>query len=412
MRVIVSNVLEDIFRNYKVVSRVRDVQALVEEGNDISYIIIHKTDEEDLQIGVGISSLVNKVPNCKFAYISEDMAATIVMAIKGAGGLVVEDEFYFEDEDELDALLGDEENEDDAAALCESSIVVVKDFVTAFVRGEGRINTPAYLDQVTAAVTDLALRTQEQTLQLQQMGNSAMTIFAQVMQLIRKMDDARLELQNRIDGLTELSEKASHSPREKFGGVSFFPPVDYVGTAKVLVIRELSPCRYLTWFLLSYYKHVMYVKNKRAKLVIVHAKGKGAAKKYSDFTSITQESINDENLYNADLIATNNPKKEVMTKILRNGANVVIVVDRLYGGDNPPIVKGKVHMLNAVSGMSDLTRYKVAAKDCIFSTTSVPNAFITISTIKNFARDMDNRVALYNSACEEDFNKLDTLLGL
>lgn len=151
--------------------------------------------------------------------------------------------------------------------------------------------------------------------------------------------------------------------------------------------------------------------NKRVKLIFVHQKGQGVAKKYTEYVSITQESMHLDSLYDSEIITTNNPKKDVLKKIFSRPADIFIVVDRLYG--NQDIVTGRCVKVNAVSGQSDLKRYGIKKEDTIFSVSKVDGSLFTVPNIKNYPSGKDLRSAAYMQICgKEMFTKLDALLQL
>ena len=178
----------------------------------------------------------------------------------------------------------------------------------------------------------------------------------------------------------------------------------------MLLLREYSPCRYLTTFCLGYAHHLHYQLNKRVKLVFVHGKGAGISAKYSEFTSITQESMNISTLYDSEIIATNNPKKEVMKELLTKPNDIVIVVDRLYGSQD--IVSGRVTRVNVASSRSDVKKFNLVPDDTIFTVTAQPKQLFCISHIKSFPVEPDARYALYANLMRGNYEILDKKLGL
>ena len=66
--------------------------------------------------------------------------------------------------------------------------------------------------------------------------------------------------------------------------------------------------------------------------------------------------------------------------------------------------------MNAVSGKSDLQRFKVKAEDCIFPVTSQRNEFFCIPTIKNFPAEIDARYATYYQINKSKYDKLNDRL--
>lgn len=407
MKVIVSTELDDNFTKFVVVDSFKKVKEL----QGVTTLIIHKYKESDFDAGVFVSQFHNNGID-QFIYISSSPSSTLQMVLKGVNGYYYEDEFYFEDEEELSTLLEDlgMEDEDENTSLATSALNVVNDFVSSFAKGDERIKAPLYLENVTSAVNELSLLTHQQELQLNTMGASALEVFEKASAIIRNMDAQNKNIEKKLEEL-ENQQNNSFSSKPAFGNsIMFFSPYKYIGNSKILLIREYAPCRYLTSFVMGYLHHLHYVLNRRPKLIFVHQKGAGVSAKYADFTSITQESMNMSSLYDNEIIATNNPKKEVMKDLLTKQNDVIIVVDRLYG--NQDIVSGRVTKINAVGSRSDIARYKVRPEDTIFSITRQPKELFTLPTIKNFPTEIDARYAAYTQVLGDKYEILDNKLGL
>lgn len=408
MKVIISTELEDKYNNYIVV---RDFKA-VRNLKGVTVLILHKVEGlSDFDAGVFISNFY-KDGIKSFVYINSNPSKVIKTVINGVGGTTYEDEFYFDDEDELTALLDDLGLDTSTNSLVLSSTQIVKDFIGAFSRGEERIQAPVYLEQVNQAVTELSELTHKQELQISEMGVSAIEVFERASSIIVSMNDQKKILEKQLEEFEESQalKQMSKQSNAFSSAIMFFPSFKYVGTSKVLNIRELSPCRYLTSFLLAYTHHIHFNLNKRVKFIIVHQKGKGIADKYSEFTAITQESMGISSLYDNEIIATNNPKKDVMQKLTHLDDDVIIVFDRLYSATD--IITGRVVKVNAVSGLSDINRYKVKPDTCIFPITSQPNELFNIPLIKNYPKEIDMQYAVYAQTCKNQFDILDGMLGL
>ena len=406
MRVIVSTEVDDNFSNYKVVRSFSDLN----EFNKIDCIIIHKYDESDFDAGLRISELYKKGVS-RFIYACSTPSLSTKMAIIGVDGDYVQDEFYFEDEAELDGLLemlGVSGNEE--LAVSDSSIAVISDFIKAFMRKEERVNTPIYLESVQNALASLQSTNTQLATEKKDMGLTAVGIFEQARGIIDSMDSQHKLLTRQLNELQDTMKEDTSSPRSMFGGggVNYFPSVSYTGRTKVLLIREYSPCRYLTSFILAYHHHLQYDVRKNAKVIFVHQKGQGVLLRYSDFANITQESLNNTDLFTRDKVSTNTPKKEVIRGLLQQGDDIAIVVDRLYGAQD--IVTGRVKKVCAVGGFSDLKRYNLKPENTIFPVSTHPNGLITLPTIKNFPFDVDSRIASYHKSCSQSYKILDKIL--
>lgn len=408
MKVIISTSLKDNFNNYVVV----DTFKKVDELKGVTTIIIHSYSEQDFEVGVFITNLVKKGIS-QFIYINKKPNNIVLMALRGIeNSRYYEDEFYFDDEEELNVLLADieEEQETVSTALATPALGIIQNFVESYQRGDEKIKAPIYLEQVLDATNELVAITHQQELQLATMGASAIEVFNKASAVIKSIQQQRNTLEEKLTEL-ELSQANAISSKPTFGNnVMFFSPYKYLGNAKILLIREYSPCRYLTSFVLGYLNHLHYELNRRPKLIFVHQKGQGVALKYSSYPAITQESMNMASLYDGEIIATNNPKKEVMKDLLSKPNDVIIVVDRLYG--NSDIVTGRVTKINAVGSRSDVARYHIKPEETIFSVTAQPKQLFCIPTIKQFPQEIDARQSYYSQLFAANYTNLDNRLGL
>ena len=100
-----------------------------------------------------------------------------------------------------------------------------------------------------------------------------------------------------------------------------------------------------------------------------------------------------------------------MKEIFSKNRDVRIVVDRLYSKTD--IVDGRVIRVNAVSGNSDVDRFKIKPEDTIFSTaTNFENCFYCIPTVKQYATEKDLRFAQYEQLCGDVYTKMDKLIDI
>lgn len=410
MKVIISTELPDKYQHFVVVDSFKKVREL----KGVDTLIIHKPQEDQFNSGVFMAEFHNMGIG-QFVYINKEPSTTIKMMINGLKGHIITDEFYLDDEEELLALLEDLGVEtDENTSLAVSNIRVVKDFMQAFARGEERIKTPLYLEQVNQALTGLTTITQKQELQISEMGSSAIEVFEKASNIIRNMDNQRKLIEQQLQELedSQYNAPASASNRPVLGNsVQFFSPIKYTGNAKILLIREYSHCRYLTSFVLGYIHHVHYVLNKRVKLIICHQKGAGVSKMYNDmFTIIDDGSANMMSLYDSELIATNSPKKEIIRELLAKSCDLYVVVDRLYGRDD--ILEGRIATkLNAVGGLGDIKRFNIKAEDTIFPSAE-DKQFCYLPTVKKYANQIDARYAIYENVHQKNYELLDERVGL
>ena len=409
MNIIISKTLNDNFSKFVLVDSFRKAKEIA----GITGVIIHSFEENDFDAGVFISQL--KAMGVKlFVYITSEPSTTIKMVLRGVNGYYFEDEFYFEDEEELEVLINElssANTEDEFTSVAAPAISVIADFMKGYVAGDKFVQTPLYLEQVNSAINELQEVTHRQELQISAMGNSALEVFEKASAIIKNMDTQRKLIEKQLSDLEHSQANAIPSKASFGNNVMFFSPYKYIGNAKVLLFREYAPTRYLTSFILGYANYLHYVKNRRIKVIFIHQKGQGVAYKYDAFTSITEENKNMRSLYDSEIIATNNPKKEVLKDLLSLPNEIILVVDRLYGSQD--ILSGRITKVNVASSFSDIARYDLKVNNTIFSVTNPsPQCLFTISTIKQFPRETDARYATYQQVMESYYQLLDDKIGV
>lgn len=408
MNVIVSNTLRDSYKNYKVVSKLSDAVTL----DGVSCLILHSFTEEDFEVGITLSELAKKGVK-RFAYVSEDISLVVKMLISGLDGLIEDADFYFENEEDLDALLDDffssKDNNSDLSATTE----IITEFLKGFANNDDKVKSPVFLEQVNDAVNALVVTNTENEVAIRDMSKATVDTFRHVSSTINAMEEQRNLLEEQLASFEQsLQNQTRSTVRVDSGTVWVFPTYNYMGKSKILYIREYAPCRYLTSFVLAYANYVNYNLAKKCKVVFIHARGQGVSKRYSQgFTCITQESEGNKSLYTNPIIATNNPKKCVMDELTHTGEPLIIIVDRLYGGDS--IISGqRITRLNAVSGVSDLKRFNLSVEETLFPIIKVPNSFGTISHMMKYPHDERTRLSKYYETMKELFEQINAKVGI
>lgn len=415
MYVIVSDVLESTFIQFKVVKSFKEVHE--DAGiKDVEVLVYHHEADKELNTGVWLTRVLERYPKVLLLYISAQPSESTLMAIRGAKGYYYAEEFYLHDEEELVKLIEDHKTDnvvvENELAVVHSSLNIIEDFMSAFINSNPRVNIVGYQQQVQEAVSSLMAYNEEQEQRIQVMGSSALNIFAQAAMAITALKQSNQLMK---DKLSEVENGRGVSTGTVTAGFSnsamSFPAYRFMGNAKVLCFREWAPTRYLTSFALAYKKYLYLNLHKRVKLVFVYTRSTGISCKYKDMTTITAEVAGRDNLFESDIIATNNPKRDVMEKLLKQpNTDIVLVVDRLYNKES--IVQGRVKTVDVVSSRSDFERYGVDPANTITSVMDYPGCMFCIPTLDKFPLDSDTRYAVYFNQFVEEFGKLNKILGI
>ena len=408
MKVIVSNKLRDSYKEYKVVPKLSDVMSL--EG--VTCLVLNTLEEEDFDVGITLAELAKRGVK-RFAYISNTISLVVKMLISGLDGLIEDADFYFECEDDLDALLDDFFSQRDEDSDLNANTEIITEFLKGFANNDDKIKTPVFLEQVNSAVNSLMVTNNENEVVIRDMSKATVATFRHVSSTLKAMEEQKNTLEEKLASFEVSLQSQSRTRVPVDSGAAWvFPTYNYMGKSKILYVREYSPCRYLTSFVLAYANYVNCNLSKKCKVVFIHGRGQGILKKYSNgFTCITQESEGNKSLYTNSVIATNNPRKSVMDDLTHTGEPLIIIVDRLYGSDS--IISGqRITRINAVSGLSDLKRFNLAIEDTLFPIISVGGSFGKISHLMKYPQDERTRISKYFETMKDLFKKIDQKLGL
>lgn len=403
MNVIVSSTLKKKYKNFKVVATIKELLDL--DLKEVDSVIFHELSEKEFDIGIHIPRLSSEGIS-HFIYISKKPMITIKMCIRALGGVVLQDDFYFEDEDELLYLVTSDATSLTEADDSKSSIEVLGEFFQNFANNSPKISNKFYLNTVNKALKELIKSTNTKDYVIQNMGTSAVAIFETASSILSDMEKHKEELEAKLQ---EIESVTAMQPRPRFAlrdpAIRIFPPVEYTGGKRILLIHEYSHCRYLTSCILAYQRYLSLYKNVQCKLVFIHGNEQDVCKKYSgtDFTALSPETLSRTDLLDANILDINCPKSEVIHAILNTKEEYYIFIDRLY---REPIIKGRVVKLNAISGCSDLTRYNLNTKDCIFSTVAENENSLCIPHIPQFSSVRETKYSLYIQTILNEKNSL------
>ena len=413
MRLIISQKLEDNFKNYKVVRTFKDIANY--NISEISVIVIADFAELDFDAGVHITDIykMGQNNNLKFIYINEEPSITISMIVSGIKGFIFEDTFYLDDEEELDSLISDLGSIDDSDYV-DNSASIVSDFIQSFARGEERIKAPLYLEQVKTAVEELNKVLDKKEYQITAMGESAIDVFSKASEVIRYMSNQKAALEQKLRELAEnidpdMPLSGGQKPTLN-NNVQYFPPIRYIKTPKMLTIHEMTPCHYLTTFIVMYVRYLHVKMHKKVKFVVVHSGTFCDSQRYGEFSRIGKDSCDIDSLYSHEFISLSIPRKEVINKLCDNQADLFIFLDRLYQKDC--IITGKTKDLFAVGGYNDIKTFGSDPAKTILSVREAPDVFACLKSFKTFPSDPNAQMNAYYGGFQNEYMKLNQYIEI
>lgn len=412
MRYIVSTTLNQNYTKYKVVKSLVELQGEVLENCDC--IILHNLENDSYEsAGLELARLYSKGVQ-GFVYINANLQVALKAAVAALRGYISDEEFYLEDEGELDALvdLFQVEGGETGTELALANAKTVGQFIEDFVHGSAVVQAPQYMARVKQAVSVLEETVTKFQIEKLELCETHLDVYLYVNKLLEKYDGKRKELELTLKALQEAAGAESMVSRVE-EGVTIYPGYRFDKNVKTLVVREWTPCPYLTSFLLAFKQYLEVAYDKRVKFIVIHQKGRLIYERYpgDTFTAITKESQGDHGLYLRPVINTNIPNKDVMRRLFENDKDVVdinIVLDRTYS--EKVIVSGRsCRHLNAVGGDKDIDTFKLDVASVIkaLTTSRQGDVFVSIPYIEDYVRDNTGRFSMYTRVCKEArFEKL------
>lgn len=393
MNVVVSNNAKE----YTGFIKVSKVQDLVSLKGKIDVLVLHKSNEPDDIVIQTLTSLKDSIG--KMIYIREPDSCNkaIQMIVVGSGGNYFDDEFFLESGEDLKNLI---DNLGEVYAIAElAGVNVVGEFFNRYL-SEGNSNfTKEYLIMVKSAVSNMIQTYKEKDLELLQLSETATEIFANSATLIAKGEEERRNLQRAVLDLKESKEfqtirAASNVSRAP--SVLFFPKVSYPKSKDIIRIKEIGNFPYLTSFMLGFRRYLDQIKNVQTKLIFIYPVGEMYEEIYKDFQWVTQESSTTMSVYYNDVVCTNFPIGEVVTRLLDDkDRSTFIVVDRLKSS--------KDHILNcrevcpvryAVSSRKYSEDYRLKNINCFFQK-EVTGSLFSITNSENYPEEFEQRERFY-----------------
>lgn len=384
-------------------------QAASTVGN-IEFLVYNESTDTDNEKSIYIDQLRSRVG--KFIYIRDpergDDAVKLLMP--ALNGIVFDDEYFLEDEEELLNML--ECSSEIKALTTMNGVAVVNDFFQRYMANENgkEVSNKAYLSVVKNAVRTMVGDYDSKNKELIQMSKTATELFtntskalagsdAQIGLLKKQMEDFEEKIRARRD-LPDTSVSVGPA-------INYFPQIRYLKEKRIIRIKELGNVPFLTSFTLGLRLYLENVKNVKPKLIVIWQKGSLIEKSYSDFNWITQSTMKDKrNFYGQSIVFTNHPSSDVINELLKDDEfDTFIILDRsLY--DNVHLVNSKGDLFYAVGSPRYIKKFRLSPRDCFSSTISKGNWAFYIDYDENYPAERVNRERFYMQTYKEEYEMM------
>ena len=398
MNVIVSNGRR--YNGWTVVNKLQDLTVMVGE---INFLVYHKSLESAEDCVKYLSLIMQSHPETIVLYVrdKDSVVQAVRILVEGSGGRYIDDEFFLEDEVQLNQLISQWQG---MISLTEmSGVGVISDFIHRYMQTGGKGITPGYLQVVKNAAESMAIAYKDKSLEVLQLCESAADLFKGSVDLIQNIQEEQSNLERVVSELKGKlqSGDTANLPIPVAPQVGYFPRVTYM-KSKVSIIRvkDLGRSPYLTSFILGFRNYLQYVKKVRPKLVIIEPLGEMLPKVYNKYPWVTQQTKNNMASYSGNVVFTNCPLKDVMDRLLSDpNYDTVIVLDRLLITSQHLLNCAGEEPLYCIKGESAVKELKINVRRCFSVITEVSGSMFTIPIFMEYPKDVDMRERKYLSEC-------------
>lgn len=388
--------------NVKVVRSVKDVVTVTKS----SFVVFESSDdllEDAVSFLVGA---VKRVLNTHLVYIASNPVPLIEEVIKGLGSQSLRDDSYLDDLNSYSELIDYLEKGDtslDEDEDISSEISVLDSFVSEQVENLSPIQRNMVQDSYDKVVGTLDEMTSKDVLR-EQLVNFAHVSRERVVSL-----EQDLKLKEK--------EVANLAPRGGgfLAGTNNYPVYNYSGSAKVLVVKEHSPCRYLTSFLYAFAERQEKVNNIKTKLIVVSSKNymtelryKGAFDEANPTTIVQSRG----RLMTSTKVYTTTPTAAVMDFLMQSlGYDLYVILDRTDKKEECVAGRG-IKTVHAVSNLNHMRALKLEVKNTIVNDLGVQGQLGVLAMINNIGTKNDERIAKIQQGMDITVTLLENILGL
>ena len=388
--------------NVKVVRSVKDVVTVTKS----SFVVFESSDdllEDAVSFLVGV---VKRVLNTHLVYIASNPVPLIEEVIKGLGSQSLRDDSYLDDLNSYSELIDYLEKGDtslDEDEDISSEISVLDSFVSEQVENLSPIQRNMVQDSYDKVVGTLDEMTSKDVLR-EQLVNFAHVRRERVVSL-----EQDLKLKEK--------EVANLAPRGGgfLAGTNNYPVYNYSGSAKVLVVKEHSPCRYLTSFLYAFAERQEKVNNIKTKLIVVSSKNymtelryKGAFDEANPTTIVQSRG----RLMTSTKVYTTTPTAAVMDFLMQSlGYDLYVILDRTDKKEECVAGRG-IKTVHAVSNLNHMRALKLEVKNTIVNDLGVQGQLGVLAMINNIGTKNDERIAKIQQGMDITVTLLENILGL
>lgn len=398
--------LETSITSMNVVKSVKDITKLRSSSN----LIIESYTDSDYDFITFLVDSFRKFSMKNIVIVSEKPSKLVSELARGMGIPCIPTPEYIRDYQSLSELLTYLEGmrlsgtvyEDDSRVL--DALHVVNERIESSLVDEPRAvkrSVIGSLGVISDTISDsyLSHNLSAELVNFVNMGNS-------------KMRDKDLDIQSLESSLHDLTDSSSKYEED----IGLFSPYTYSGTSKVLVVKELTPVRYLTTFLSSYLVYLTKVHSMTSRLIVVDRKSPFVDSRYGSgdmFTHVDSEVVDQRlsSLFLLERLYTCTPTRSVMDALMSRGVELYVILDRTPSRSS--IVTGRgITTVNAVSSKRVMRDLGLKSSTTIVNDAGEGSNLGILAQVPNLPKSKDDFNNAIISAFTKDMERLSALVGL
>lgn len=399
MNVLVSDTTNS-YSDWVVVRNLSDVNEIV--GN-IDYLVYHKSKESPEGKIKALSKIGRDRTDCKIIYVccKEKVDNAIKMLVTGGlNGKYVDDEFFLENEQELNNMVSDLHNIVTSTELSCSN--VLNDFFNRYLSEGAEGVSKGYLQVVKNAALEMSESYYEKNKEILEMSESAAEIFSSSVDIISQMREQTSSLEKDLRTLKDknsMLDAFSINSSSVNSSILYYPKVKYMKSKLIFRFKDLGRTPFLVSFLFGFREFLDRIKSVRPKMIIIEGNGKLLEDRYSDYNWVTNTNKTDNRHFYNNIVFTNCPTSMVLSKLLDdNSYDTFIVLDRTTNYKEN-VLDSKGVNLFVVNGKSQIDKNNLQKNNCISSIKPIEGALVNIPYFEDYPDRDDQRINLYLKEC-------------
>lgn len=399
MNVLVSDTTNS-YSDWVVVRNLSDVNEIV--GN-IDYLVYHKSKESPEGKIKALSKIGKDRTDCKIIYVccKEKVDNAIKMLVTGGlNGKYVDDEFFLENEQELNNMVSDLHNIVTSTELSCSN--VLNDFFNRYLSEGAEGVSKGYLQVVKNAALEMSESYYEKNKEILEMSESAAEIFSSSVDIISQMREQTSSLEKDLRVLKDknnMLDTFSINNSSVNSSILYYPKVKYMKSKLIFRFKDLGRTPFLVSFLFGFREFLDRIKSVRPKMIVIEGNGKLLEDRYNDYNWVTNTNKTDNRHFYNNIVFTNCPTSMVLSKLLDdNSYDTFIILDRTTNYKEN-VLDSKGVNLFVVNGKSQIDENNLQKNNCISSIKSIEGTLVNIPYFEDYPDRDDQRINLYLKEC-------------